>query len=139
MNVYTDVGNFHLKFGLPAFELGPDHNMTYEEFQNMLEFRITFMHEELAEFIEGAQNSDHAQMFDALLDLVYVAVGTAHLMGYPWNEGWQLVQQANMSKERANSAEDPRSKRRHELDVVKPEGWIPPDIWTLLQKHGYGD
>lgn len=132
-NPYGDVGEFHLKFGLRAFEYGPDEEIT----QEMLEFRYKFLLEELEEFGESIHEKNHAEMFDALLDLVYVAVGTAHLLGYPWHEGWHMVQRANMTKERAFSADDPRSKRKNVLDVVKPEGWTPPDIAGLLAGHGY--
>lgn len=137
MSNYADVGNFHLKFGLPAFEVGPDTDNTHEEYKEMLRFRFRFLLEELEEFAVGADKNDHAQMFDALLDLVYVALGTAHLLGYPWQDGWNLVQKANMAKMRASGADDPLSKRKNSLDVVKPEGWIPPDISGLLKKYGF--
>lgn len=133
MSDFGQVGEFHRKFGLRHFFHGPNKDPD----RGMLEFRHKFLQEELDEFTEGVEQGDHAKMFDALLDLVYVAHGTAHLLGYPWPAGWAEVQRANMAKERASSADDPRSKRGHELDVVKPEGWTPPDIEAVLRLHGF--
>lgn len=146
---FSDVGDFHEKFGL--------HNVTHHDYgpqdvtDELLEFRVKFMIEELMEFIEGlgADYSpitdemrfdrgprDHAQMFDALLDLVYVAMGTAHLLGYPWQLGWDRVQNANMKKVRAQK-DGSDSKRGSSFDVVKPPGWTPPDIEGLIRALGY--
>jgi predicted HAD superfamily Cof-like phosphohydrolase len=151
---FDDVGYFHRKFGLTS--------VTHEGYhprhvpQELLEFRIKFMLEELMEFIEAAgyklaidpieQTShllkisdrvDHAKMFDALIDEVYVALGTAHLLGYPWQQGWDQVQAANMAKVRAQK-DGSDSARGSSFDVVKPEGWIAPDIAGLLHECGWG-
>jgi predicted HAD superfamily Cof-like phosphohydrolase len=131
MTEYDDVGEFHKKFGLPAFDKGPK-----EWDEDLLEFRFLFMQEELAEFRMAMMNRDHAGMFDALLDLVYVACGTAHLQGYPWHEGWERVQRANMAKVRA-AKDGSDSKRGSAWDVVKPEGWTAPDIEGLLRLYDF--
>lgn len=78
---------------------------------------------------------DHPELFDGLIDLVYVAYGTAHLLGYPWAAGWERVQEANMAKVRAQSAD--QSTRGSTYDVVKPPGWKKPDIEGLLQQMGW--
>ena len=91
-----------------------------------LKFRSKFMREEFNEFMDAAGHEDLAGMADALVDLVYVAMGTAHMMGLPWETLWSEVQRANMQKERAVRVE--QSKRGSTLDVIKPDGWTPPDI-----------
>jgi hypothetical protein len=55
-------------------------------------------------------------------------------MECPWQEGWDLVQAANMAKERATSAE--QSTRLSAFDVIKPPGWTPPDIEGLIESYG---
>jgi predicted HAD superfamily Cof-like phosphohydrolase len=131
---FDDVGDFHEKFDLPnvthARVSGP-MGMPADLFQ----FRLKFLKEELDEFQASMEYGDTAGAFDALIDLVYVAMGTAHLLGFPWQEGWDLVQAANMAKERATS--ETASERGGTWDIVKPEGWQPPDIEGLLQKHGW--
>jgi predicted HAD superfamily Cof-like phosphohydrolase len=155
---FDDVGDFHEKFHLD--------NVTHHQVKprevppDVLEFRINFMLEELGEFIEavggrldlsewvvgGARSIrvtipedakiDHEKAFDSLIDLVYVAMGTAHFLGYPWQMGWRLVQRANMAKVRAK-ADASDSLRGHALDVVKPAGWTPPNIERLLGRFGW--
>jgi predicted HAD superfamily Cof-like phosphohydrolase len=75
-------------------------------------------------------------MADALIDLVYVAMGTAHLLGLPWEALWNEVQIANMRKVRA-AADASDSKRGSAFDVVKPPGWQPPNIKRILENYGW--
>jgi predicted HAD superfamily Cof-like phosphohydrolase len=134
MTNFTDVGHFHEKFGLNSANLkvGPQ-----DVPEDWLLMRQKFMQEELDEFVEALSGDDIAGMADALVDLVYVAMGTAHLLGLPWDELWAEVQRCNMAKERATGADDPRSKRAHVIDIVKPAGWTPPDIAMILVEHGW--
>jgi len=135
---FADVGEFHQKMGLHNVtfgEPGPRTDLSPYEMDKLIDFRVDFMQEELNEFMDAYDAKDDAKMFDALLDLAYVVKGTAHLLGYPWQAGWDRVQEANMKKERATSAD--MSKRRSELDVIKPEGWTPPDIEGLLAEYGF--
>lgn len=83
-------------------------------------------------FVEcDAQDID--EQADALIDLVYVAKGTAVMMGLPWDMLWDDVQRANMSKEAGVG------KRGHLVDCIKPPGWVPPQTHEILQLAGYRD
>lgn len=132
---FDEVGDFHAKFDLPRVDTknppGPR-----EVSDEVTEFRIGFLQEELNEFIRAYHKGDEAQMADALIDLVYVAMGTAHLKGYPWQELWDEVQAANMAKERA-APDGSNSARGSSWDVVKPEGWEPPQVEAILRDHGF--
>jgi predicted HAD superfamily Cof-like phosphohydrolase len=135
---FDDVGDFHERFDLVNVTHGgvfqPDH---FD--QELYEFRFNFMHEELYEFRNGWREGDLAQMADALVDLVYVAMGTAQFLGLPWQEIWDEVQRANMTKIRAASSEESGEKtgRHHHFDVVKPDGFVPPDVRGILEQHGF--
>ncbi len=122
-DLFRDVGDFHHKFKLPTYGETPPATLLPDVFM----FRLKFMREELDEFLYCHLTNDLAGCADALVDLIYVALGTAHFMGIPFNDIWLAVQDANMRKVLAESAADPRSKRQHRFDVVKPEGWTPPD------------
>lgn len=141
---FDAVGQFHSKFGLPVSGNGREpRELTAEE----VEFRFKFLAEELKEIGEAlgldvsilwASNGkpqDVPKVFDGLLDLSYVALGTAHMGGWPWRQGFAEVQRANMSKVRATSAE--QSTRGSTLDVVKPEGFRPPNIIEVLMRAGW--
>lgn len=180
MSNFDDVGRFHEKFDLPNVTHGgpAPRPLTAET----LTFRIKFMLEELTEycsavgmkvvwalgqpdpgrFVGGTlPPQDLALAFDALLDLAYVVLGTAHMHGFPWQAGWDEVQRANMAKARGwinhefrgNGVDDVctgspdenpclrpeslHSKRGSNIDVIKPRGWTPPDITAVLARYGW--
>lgn len=144
----ADVGAFHEKFN----QIAPVH-ITHIT-QRKLAERIRFLAEELAELAEAGGLEEYAHlikkavenkepqtvpgqnmelMFDALIDLTYVAKGTIEMMGLgvAWVEGWDDVQRANMAKELG------QTHRGNAMDVRKPEGWIGPQTSTILIKYGY--
>lgn len=73
----------------------------------------------------------------SVISLICMGVyGAAAKMGITravWEDLWDDVQRANMSKKRAESKEE--SKRGTKLDIVKPEGWKGPDTRSILIKH----
>lgn len=136
-----DVRAFHRKFGL----LNP--NVPVHLTRKKLAERANFMLEELKEFADAAGltfDPDCAEFVprildrdqnlplqaDALVDLVYVALGTAVQMDLPWRELWDDVQRANMQKVRGESD-------RAYIDVIKPSGWVPPKTDDILARAGY--
>lgn len=133
---FDDVGTFHARFGLPSAMVDGTGPREVWNDDQLIEFRVKFMQEELDEFIEGRDERDPAKMADALIDLVYVAMGTAHFMGIPWQELWDEVQRANITKVRA-AKDGSDSLRGSGFDVVKPAGWRGPDIDGILKKHGF--
>lgn len=143
--LFRDIRRFHEKFELVPTD-DPGHRLT----DDTLKFRLKFLLEELQEYAAavgyqiswGSESGIHIrkcgdefdaeQAFDGLIDLVVVALGSAFLHRFDFNAGWDRVQAANMAKERATGADDPRSKRKSAADVVKPEGWQAPVLKDLL-------
>ena len=125
-----DIADFHAKF-----EVHPPTNTPALLTGELLEFRLKFMQEELDETREAAERGDLPAFADGLIDLMYVALGTLHLARLPTQALWDAVHAANMAKVRARREED--SKRGSIFDVVKPEGWQPPDIHAILMDHGW--
>jgi predicted HAD superfamily Cof-like phosphohydrolase len=116
------VQEFHKKFGLP--DGSQDILSSNKELQM---FRLNFLKEEMTELTEGLFTEDRVEAFDALLDLTYVAFGSALALGISpeqWNAGMAAVHSANMKKIRVQRAEE--SKRGSTFDVRKPEGWVAP-------------
>lgn len=143
MSEYTDVRDFQLKFNqLVSFY--PRHLTTRK-----LTERGECMLEELTEFFDAAGlevfeksdgsfgvkpsggPQDMAGMADALVDLVYFALGAAVMMGLPWKELWDDVHRANMAKVAGIT------HRNHKVDVTKPPGWLPPQTHEILAAVGY--
>lgn len=126
VNLFKDIQKFHEKFELqkldsPGF-LSPE----------LMMFRIKFIQEEFDELCEAYVDNDLEKAFDALIDLTYVVLGTSYLMGLPFNDGWTHVHNCNMQKIRAKLESD--SKRKSTFDVIKPEGWQPPNLSSLVYR-----
>ena len=125
MTMIRDIADFHTKFGL-AYN-GKPQQLSEE----LSAFRIKFMQEELDEYVHSTVTNDLEGQLDALVDLVYVALGTAYMQGFNFKEAWRRVHEANMRKVRATSEE--QSKRNSSSDVVKPAGWVAPDLKDLVR------
>ena len=124
MNLFEMIKEFHIKFGLEYN--GKPRTLP----RDLRYFRLDFMEEELNEYAHASANGHMHNELDALVDLVYVALGTAYLHGFDFNEGFRRVHEANMKKVRAVEVRE--SKRRSVYDVIKPEGWIAPDLSDLV-------
>ena len=149
---YYDVGEFHRKFGLESYFMSGREPHLIED-PSLQAFRNKFMDEELAEYKEAVVAGDLPKAADALIDLVYVVLGTAHLHHLPWQALFNEVQRANMQKERCEISHPydegmgqgaccGAPKHKHSLrgninDVIKPPGWKPPNIAAVLRQCGW--
>lgn len=87
------------------------------------------LQEELKEFNDAADAGDVLEAADALIDLVYFALGRLVEMGVPATAVMDEVQRANMDKERGELSKRPGSMGH---DAIKPSGWQAPDHAWLL-------
>lgn len=126
LDVESDVRAFFDKFGVPTRVTPgwPD--------DKMVDFRMRHIAEEHNELVSAIQTRNLEEVADALIDLVYLAVGTCLAFGIPFSAVWREVQEANMKKVRAAS-DGSNSKRSSSYDVVKPEGWQPPNVAGVLE------
>ena len=122
-----DIDSFHKKF---KFE--KNDNVVIPDDNELVNFRTSFLMEELAEYTNAITKKDSAAALDALVDIVYIALGTAWLFNLPFEKAWNEVQKANMSKIRTKSKS---KKRGTSFDVVKPKGWIAPDIEQIIEEE----
>lgn len=122
MKYLEDVHAFHSKFKIPQ------PRTCAEPLDDETErFRVEFLREELAEYEMALARGDRETQLDSLVDLVYVALGTALMHGFDFDEAWRRVQAANMAKQCGVP-----SGRHGTLDVTKPPGWVPPDHSDLV-------
>lgn len=152
-----DVEDFHAKFQIDY--RGKPRVLD----EQTSRFRLKFLNEEIAEyekhmdaahfeldkltrspqfqkdefaFDRAAITHELSQQLDALVDIVYVALGTAHLQGLNFREAWRRVHEANMKKQRAHSASNANEKLK--MKVVKPKGWEAPKHDDLVEDHIHG-
>ena len=121
----NDVKHFHEKFG-HLVNTQPTHLTV----RKLLE-RVECMQEELDEFTDAVYAQNMEEQADALVDLVYFTLGTAVMLGIPFQILWDDVHRANMQKVRGIG------KRGHLVDCIKPDGWIGPQTKTILKSAGY--
>jgi len=124
-NEFQDVYDFHERFGLLR-STEPRH-LTVRKMSE----RVKFLREEVLELQKAVRTQDLAGQADALIDIVYVAKGTAVMLGLPWESLWEEIHGTNMKKQRGIG---PRGFLN---DVVKPRDWQPPHVNQILVMHGY--
>jgi predicted HAD superfamily Cof-like phosphohydrolase len=122
-----DIDAFHKKFGFEK-----NDKVGIPENNELVNFRTSFLLEELTEYTQAITKKDTAGALDALVDIVYIALGTAWLFNLPFEKAWNEVQKANMSKIRTKSKS---KKRGTSFDVVKPKGWRPPDLEQIIEEE----
>lgn len=97
------------------------------------------MLEKLSRLVDEIGNAyideDLDRMSWAIAELGLDTMMVAAACGLPWEEGWAEVQTKNMQKIRCYREED--SARKSTFDVIKPEGWTPPDIAGILRRRGW--
>lgn len=97
-----------------------------------LELRYKLALEELDEFKEAAAAKDIVGMYDALIDQLYILLGTVHAcgMGVALEEGFYEVHRSNMTK----LGEDGNPIYREDGKVIKSERYDPPNLQKVLKE-----
>jgi predicted HAD superfamily Cof-like phosphohydrolase len=82
--------------------------------------------EELDEMAVSECHGNLPEVADALIDMIYFALGGLHQMGIDADRVFDDVHAANMRKVAG------KTKRNQEDDAAKPEDWAPPThSWIL--------
>jgi predicted HAD superfamily Cof-like phosphohydrolase len=113
-NEWDMVREFHLRFNHP---IGESPMMLEADRVNK---RGKWMQEELNEFFESVSLYEQA---DAMIDLIYFALGTLVEMGIPPNDLFAIVHEANMGK----LWEDGTPHYNADGKTIKPETWVDPE------------
>jgi predicted HAD superfamily Cof-like phosphohydrolase len=122
-SLLDDVREFHMACDIPVLA-GP-----MVPAPERVALRLDLHDEEHLELHKAVEAGDLVGIADGLADIIYIAVGTALEFGIPLDRVWAEVQRSNMAKV------DPvtgRVVRRADGKILKPEGWTPPDLATLL-------
>lgn len=128
---WDDVREFHEKFGHPV----PAEPGMIDRKRSLS--RAKWMNEEVAEFLVA---EDIYEQADAMIDVIYFALGTLVEMGLEPDELFAIVQRANMAKLFPDGKPHYNPK---DGKVIKPEGWEDPtpkikkyiDSYVASKKH----
>lgn len=98
--------------------------------QDLIELRIKLLKEEVDEYAEAARSGDLVEVLDALADIGYILAGTIinHGMQQIYDDAFNEVHRSNMAK-----LVDGKVLRRDDGKVMKPEGWMPPNLSQFLE------
>lgn len=88
--------------------------------------------EEVNEFWDAVERKDDVEIFDALLDIIVVAIGAGVSAGYPMQLGWDEVVLSNMRKVDSRTG---KVHRREDGKILKPEGWKPPNLLKVMERN----
>jgi predicted HAD superfamily Cof-like phosphohydrolase len=127
LSYFHDVWTWHIKFFVPC----PDHPV--EPPQDRKDLRKKLLHEELKELTDAIDSGDMKGVADGIADLVWVACGTAAEYGIDLDGVWAEVSDANWRK----LGSDGEPILRDDGKILKPEGWVGPDIGRVLKMQGY--
>ena len=104
------------------------NSLDEKQLRSFLYFRVNFLQEELDELKKATHRGipiDPEETVDALIDLCVVAIGTLDAFGINAYEAWNQVLAANLNKE--VGIKESRPNPYGLPDLIKPEGWTPPD------------
>ena len=117
-NWVSDIAEMHTKYGVNE----KVRTFDKEKLEKFLEFRISFLQEELDELKANRGNPE--EVVDALVDLCVVAIGTLDAFDVDAYAAWDAVHEANMAKEVGVKPSRPNPLGLP--DLIKPEGWTAP-------------
>lgn len=87
----------------------------------LMQAQIRCLDEELLELGDATLQHDLVGVTDAIVDLIYFALGFAYRLGLPYDQVFEIVHKANMRKVIG------MTKRGNTDDAAKPDGWVSPE------------
>lgn len=107
-------------------------DQTVESFnEEQFNLYLNLMEEEWKELKVAIDKNDKVETLDALLDFIVVTVGAIHSMGANGEGGWREVMSTNFAK---IDKETGKVRKREDGKVLKPTGWVPPDLNPYIKK-----
>lgn len=119
---YGDILEFADKFGhyIEAHPCIPPEKVKV--------LRKNLIKEETEELLKAIEEDDLEGIADGAADSIVVILGTLIAYGIVFQSVWDEVHRTNMAKVGGATREDGKS--------LKPEGWQPPDIKSILVRQG---
>jgi len=92
---------------------------------------INLINEEHQELLEATLAEDPVEQLDALIDILVVTIGAIHSMGADAEGAWKEVMKTNFAK---IDSETGKVRKREDGKVLKPVGWVPPELAPFVSK-----
>ena len=91
---------------------------------------VNLIKEEVEELAVALSNDDRLETLDALTDILVVTIGAIHSMGADAEGAWKEVMATNFAK---IDHETGKVRKREDGKVLKPLGWVPPELGQFLK------
>ena len=92
---------------------------------------IKLIDEEHQELLEATLAEDRVEQLDALIDILVVTIGAIHSAGFDAEGAWKEVMKTNFAK---IDRETGKVRKREDGKVLKPVGWMPPELAPFVSK-----
>jgi predicted HAD superfamily Cof-like phosphohydrolase len=92
---------------------------------------IKLIDEEHQELLTATLAEDPVEQLDALIDILVVTIGAIHSMGADAEGAWKEVMKTNFAK---IDSETGKVRKREDGKVLKPVGWMPPELAPFVSK-----
>jgi len=99
--------------------------------QDQFKLYLGLIEEEYKELKEAVNNHDQLETLDALIDILVVTIGAIHSAGYDAEGAWKEVMKTNFAK---IDRETGKVRKREDGKVLKPVGWMPPELGQYLSR-----
>jgi predicted HAD superfamily Cof-like phosphohydrolase len=99
--------------------------------QGQFRLYLNLIKEEYKELNEAINNSDQVETLDALIDILVVTIGAIHSAGFDAEGAWKEVMKTNFAK---IDRETGKVRKREDGKVLKPVGWVPPELAPFVSK-----
>ena len=107
-------------------------DQTVEQFNgDQYALYLRLIEEEVKELAEALESNDRREQLDALVDILVVTIGAIHSAGFDGEGAWKEVMATNFAK---IDRETGKVRKREDGKVLKPLGWIAPDLEPHLTK-----
>ena len=83
------------------------------------------------EFKELQEAHDMEAELDALIDILVVTIGAIHSAGFDAEGAWKEVMSTNFAKIDKDTG---KVRKREDGKVLKPLGWVAPNLVPFLKK-----
>jgi predicted HAD superfamily Cof-like phosphohydrolase len=92
---------------------------------------LKLIEEESGELSDAIAAHNKVETLDALIDMLVVTIGAIHSAGFDAEGAWKEVMKTNFAKV---DKETGKVRKREDGKVLKPVGWVAPDLEPFLGK-----
>jgi predicted HAD superfamily Cof-like phosphohydrolase len=97
--------------------------------EDQFKLYVSLIDEEFRELAVAIHDKDQVETLDALIDILVVTIGAIHSAGFDAEGAWKEVMATNFAK---IDKETGKVRKREDGKVLKPIGWVPPDLKPFL-------